>query len=298
MELRHLRYFIAVADELSFSHAAERLGIAQPPLSQQIQALETELGAKLFDRQKRPLQLTQSGTAFLEEARSILKTLEQAVTKTQRIQQGELGCLTVGFTSSMANGILPNILRIFRQSYPEVKLILSEENSVSQIQRLRDRITEITFFYQNRNCNLFEAKDLVVMPLLRESLVVILPTNHPLATQSEISLHSLANEEFIMPDRLVVPGLSQQIYNLCVQHGFVPQVAQEAIFMVTILGLVAGEVGIGILPSSVQNLQRTGVVYRPIREEATASQLNAVWQRNNSSPILLQFIEIVKNLLQ
>ncbi len=296
MELRHLRYFIAVADELSFSHAAEQLGIAQPPLSQQIQALETELGAKLFDRKKRPLQLTPSGTAFLEEARSILKTLAQAVNKTKRIQQGELGCLTVGFTSSMANGILPNILRTFRQSYPEVKLILSEENTASQLQRLRDRTTDIIFFYQD--CGLSEAKDLEVIPLLRESLVVILPTNHLLATQSEISLNSLATEEFIMPDSLAVPGLSQQIYNLCIQHGFVPQVAQEAIFMVTILGLVAGEIGISILPSSVQNLQRTGVVYRSITEEATASQLNAVWQRDNSSPILLQFIEIVKNSLQ
>lgn len=296
MELRHLRYFIAVADELSFSHAAERLGIAQPPLSQQIQALEAQLSVQLFDRKKRPLQLTQAGAAFLEEARSILKTLEQAVTKTQRIQQGELGCLTIGFTSAMANGILPNILQTFRQHYPAVKLILSEENSTSQIQRLRDRVTDIMFFYQDRD--LFEAKDLVVMPLLQETLVAILPQHHVLAAQSKISLTDLQYEKFIMPDHQVVPGLSKQIYQLCNQAGFVPEVAQEAIFMVTILGLVAGEIGIGILPSSVQNLQRKGVVYRSISEQTTTSQLTAIWQRDNSSTILPQFVNIIKTLIK
>ncbi len=296
MELRHLRYFIAVADELSFSHAAERLGIAQPPLSQQIQALEAELNVQLFDRKKRPLQLTQAGIAFLEEARSILKTLEQAVSKTQRIQQGELGHLTIGFTSAMANGILPNILRSFRQNYPAVKLILSEENSVSQIQRLRDRATDLMFLYQD--CDLVAAKDLVIMPLLQESLVAILPQHHLLAAKSEVSVADLKHEQFIMPDRQVVPGLSKQIYDLCTQAGFVPEVAQEAIFMVTILGLVAGEIGISILPASVQNLHRKGVVYRSISEQPTTNQLTAIWQRDNSSTILPQFINVIKTLIK
>ncbi len=147
MELRHLRYFIAVADELSFSRAAERLRIAQPPLSQQIQALETELGVKLFDRKKRPLQLTLAGQAFVEEARTMLAQLEQAVSKTQRIHQGNLGHLTVSFSSSLANGMLPDILRSFRQHYPEIELILREENSAFQLQRLREYKTDAIFVY-------------------------------------------------------------------------------------------------------------------------------------------------------
>jgi DNA-binding transcriptional LysR family regulator len=294
MELRHLRYFIAVADELSFSRAAERLQIAQPPLSQQIQALEAELGVKLFDRKKRPLQLTLAGQAFLEEARMTLANLEQAIRKTQLINQGELGSLTIGFTSSMANDILPSILRTFRQRYPEINLILREANSGSQIQGLRDRQTDIIFVY--RTPALTEANDLEMMLLSQQSLVAVLPHHHPLTTQSTVSLIDLADEEFIMPLRPVVTSVSEQIYALCAQAGFVPKVAQEAIFMVTILGLVAGEMGISILPSSVQNLRREGVTYRPIQEKAIANPLTIAWRQENSSPILQQFIDIARNV--
>lgn len=294
MELRHLRYFISVADELSFSRAAERLRMAQPPLSQQIQALEAELGVTLFDRKKRPLQLTLAGVAFLEEAKSMLTQLEQAVQKTQRIQQGELGYLTVGFTSSIANGILPSILRSFRQQYPEVKLILREENSAFQLQGLRDRQTDIVFVYADPV--LSEAHDLKFMPLSQESLIVVLPQRHRLATQSNIALTDLVQEEFVMPLRQVASGLPEQIRYLCAQAGFVPKVAQEATFMLTILGLVAGEMGISLLPFSVQNLQRKGVVYRPIQEQTTVKQLTAVWRRNDSSTILQQFLNITRTV--
>lgn len=294
MELRHLRYFVAVADELNFSRAAERLQIAQPPLSQQIQALESELGVQLFDRKKRPIHLTEAGQAFLEEARSTLENLKQAIRKTQRIHQGELDHLTVGFTSSMANGVLPSILRTFRQCYPETNLILREANSVSQIQGLRDHQTEVVFAY--RTPALIEAKDLEVTLLSEEALVAVLPQHHPLTIQSTISLIDLADEEFIMPLRPVVSGLSEQIYTLCAQSGFVPKVAQEAIFMVTILGLVAGEMGISILPSSVQNLRREGVTYCPIQEEAIANPLTVVRRQEHSSPILQKFIDIARNV--
>jgi DNA-binding transcriptional LysR family regulator len=294
MELRHLRYFIAVADELSFTRAAERLQIAQPPLSQQIQALEAELGVKLFDRKKRPLQLTSAGEAFAEEARSTMVHLEQAVQKTQRIHQGTLGHLTVSFTSSIANGILPDILRSFRQCYPEVKLILREENSAFQLQGLRDRKTDVMFAYQYHEIP--EASDLEVMPLTQEPLVVVLPKKHPLASRSKISFSDLSDEEFIIPLSQVVTGLPEKFYHLCSQANFVPKVAQEAVFMVTILGLVAAEVGISILPSSAQNLRRKGVIYRPILEQTTTIQLAAVWRQNNSSTILQPFLKVIKTV--
>jgi DNA-binding transcriptional LysR family regulator len=294
MELRHLRYFIAVADELSFSRAAERLQIAQSPLSQQIQALELELGVKLFDRKKRPLQITPAGQAFLEEARSTLASLEQAIHKTRRIHQGELGCLTVGFTSSIANSALPNILRTFRQHYPDVNLVLREESSGSQIQGLRDLRTDIVFVYQTPD--LAEARDLEMVILSQQSLVTVLPQYHPLTIQPTISVIDLADEEFVMPSRSVVSSLSEQIYYLCAQAGFIPKVAQEAIFMVTILGLVAGEIGISILPSSVQTLRREGVIYRPIQEQVRANPLTMVWRQGHSSPILQQFINIAKTV--
>jgi DNA-binding transcriptional LysR family regulator len=295
MELRHLRYFIAVADELNFSRAAERLQMAQPPLSQQIQALEAELGVQLFDRKKRPLQITPAGHAFLAEARTTLATLEQAVHQAQRIHQGEIGYLTIGFTSSIANGVLPNILRIFRQQYPEIKLILREANSAEQVQRLRDRQADIVFVYQNSS--LLEANDLVVMPLSQEALVVALPQRHPLTHRSIVSITDLATEEFIMPLYQVMSGLSDQIYSLCTKAGFVPKVSQEAVYTITILGLVAGEMGISLLPSSVQNLLRTGVTYRPIQEPTMTNQLSAVWRSDDTSTILRQFLDLTSKVL-
>ncbi len=294
MELRHLRYFIAVADTLSFSRAAERLRMAQPPLSQQIQALEAELGVTLFDRKKRPLQLTLAGQAFVEEARSLLAQLEQAVHKTQRIHQGDVGALTVSFSSSIANGVLPDILRSFRQHYPEIKLILREENSAFQLQGLRDHKTDVMFAYQYHD--VAEASDLEVLPLTEEPLMVVLPENHLLSGYSKISLSDLVEEEFVLPLHQVVSGLPEQIYQICSQVGFVPKVAQEAIFMVTILGLVAAEVGISILPASVRNLQRKGVVYRPLQEQTPATRLTAIWRRNHSSTILRQFLDITQAL--
>jgi DNA-binding transcriptional LysR family regulator len=295
MELRHLRYFIAVADELNFSRAAERLGITQPQLSQHIKALESRLDVQLLDRKQRPLQLTVAGQAFLEEARSTLATLEQAVRKIQRIHQGKVGSLSVGFTSSMANDILPDILRTFRQEYPNISLILREASSGFQIQALQDRQIDLAFVYQTPSMR--EIQNLEMSVLSQQTLVAVLPQHHPLTTQSTIALMDLKHEEFIMPLRPIVSGLSEQIYALCDQAGFVPKVAQEAIFMMTILGLVAGEMGISILPSSVQKLQREGVTYRPIQEEAIANPLAIAWRQENSSPILRQFINIAKNFL-
>jgi DNA-binding transcriptional LysR family regulator len=291
-EIHHLRYFIAVADELSFSRAAERLYMASNNLTVQIQNLEKQLGnVKLFDREKRPIQLTQAGAAFLEDARSILATLEQAEYKAQRIGRGDLGYLIVGFNSSMANGFLPDILQIFHQSYPEIKLTLREINSAMQIENLRNRQVDIVFGYQDFKTD--DDNELKVMQLLPESLVVALPERHPLAAKSKVSISDLADQKFIMPLPQHESGLFPQIEKIFRQAHIVPNVVQEALFMVTILGLVAGEIGISILPSSVENLQRKGVVYRPLIEETTAKRLNAIWRCDDSSAILSKFVQIL-----
>ncbi|WP_295617362.1 LysR family transcriptional regulator [Chamaesiphon sp. GL140_3_metabinner_50] len=293
IELYHLRYFIVVAEELNINRAAEKLQMAQPPLSQQIQMLEKRLDVKLFDRKNnRILQLTQAGATFLVEARSMLANLERAAIKTQQIDRGKIGHLTIGFTSAMMNGVLPNILLNFRHKYPEIELILKEENSFFHLQKLRDRTIDTIFTY--RESGLEKERDLAELILCQESLMAILPERHPLASKLTLTISDLKNEEFIMPDRAIVPGLSAQIYKLCLQAEFTPKVAQSAIFMVTILGLVAGGIGISILPSSVRNLHRTGVVYRPIRGEIATSQLTIVWRCHESSKILEQFLEIAQ----
>jgi DNA-binding transcriptional LysR family regulator len=305
IELRDLRYFVAVVEAGSVTSAAEKLHVAQPYLTRKITGLEKRLGAnvELFDRKHRPHQLNQAGRAFLETAQNILATLDRAVDTTQRIRLGELagtlGYLTVGFTSSMANGILPDILRSFRENYPDVSLILSEENSSNQIQRLQDRATDLMFVHQYLGLTeaLTATTDFQALPISQEPLVVVLPTKHPLAAKSAISLADLQAESFIMPDRQAVPGLFKEIEDLCIEAKFMPKIALEAVFMVTILGLVAGKIGVSILPSSVQNLKRKGVVYKKIQAQAVTSQLAAVWRQDNLSPILKNFVLIIEDVI-
>jgi DNA-binding transcriptional LysR family regulator len=304
IELRDLRYFIAVAEAGSVTSAAEKLHVAQPYLTRKITGLEKRLGAnvELFDRKQRPHQLNQAGQAFLETAQEIVAKLDRAVDTTQRIRRGELsgklGYVTVGFTSAMANGILPDILGSFRENYPEVSLVLSEENSSIQIQRLRDRVTDLMFIYQYLGLTeILAAADLQVLQISQEPLVVVLPKKHPLAAKSVISLADLQTESFIMPDRQVVPGLFREIEDLCIEAKFMPKIALEAVFMVTILGLVAGRIGISILPASVQNLKRKGVIYKKIKEQVVTNQLAAVWCRDNSSPILKNFIKAIEQYI-
>jgi len=293
IELRHLRYFIAVAEELNFSRAAERLHIAQPPLSQQIQALEAELGLQLFERKKRPLQLTAAGQVFLAEARLVFPQLEQAITSAQKVNRGEIGRLVVGTNSSVANSVLPDILQIFQPLFPEVRLVLREVSSSEQVHLLRDRQIDIAFErLPNVNCN---DTALNFLPILQEPLVIALPAEHPLAAQTEIPLNALAEESFVLPPPDLVPSYSQ-IISLCQQVGFSPKVVQEATWMVTVLSLVAGGVGVTLLPANAQNLQRSGVVYRPIQGQNLTLQLAVVWRRDDSSVILREFLEVTKNV--
>ncbi|MBD1834701.1 LysR family transcriptional regulator [Cyanobacteria bacterium FACHB-472] len=294
MELRHLRYFIAVAQELNFTRAAERLHIAQPPLSKQIHDLEVELGVQLFDRTKRPLQLTVAGVIFLEEAMSAIAQVENAVKMAQRASRGEIGRLVIGFTSSMANSFLPDILRVYRDRFPKVELVWRELATSHQLQALRDRQLDVGFFHLTSW--MLQAADLCLMTIWHESLIVALPATHPLANQPQISLKALAQEVFILPSRQFSPVLSEQLEHLCQQSDISPVVIQEGTMMLTILGLVAGGVGIALLPANAQNLQRKGVVYKNITESTSTIPMAAVWRRDDASATLREFLEVTKEV--
>ncbi|KAB8331279.1 LysR family transcriptional regulator [Scytonema tolypothrichoides VB-61278] len=304
MEFRHLRYFIAVAEELNFSRAARRLHIEQPPLSQQIRALEEKLGLQLFERKKRPLQLTAAGQVFLEEARLVQSQLQRAIDSAQKASRGEIGRLVVGVNSSIANSVLPNILQAFRSRFPQVRLVLREVTSSQQAQELRDapagsrpkgdRQIDMGFdCLPNLNDN---DPDLNFMPIFQESLIIALPETHPLAALPQIPLAALADEPFVLAPPDLVPSYAQ-IISLCEQVGFSPKVVQEATWMVTLLGLVAGGVGVALLPANAQNLQRTGVVYRTIQGQNLTRQVAVVWRRDNESVILQKFLEVTKDSL-
>jgi len=295
-ELRQMCYFMAVVEaQNNFSRAAERLHIEQPPLSQRIRSLEKVLKVELFDRKRRPLQLTEAGKVFLEEIRLALTHIELAITQAQRASRGEIGRLMIGVNSSIANSLLPDILRTFRDHFPEVKLVLRELTSSQQTQDLRNRLLDVGF---ERLPNPYENEaDLRFMPILQEPLVIALPETHPLAAQAQIPLKALADEPFILPSPELVPSYGE-IMTLCQQVGFSPKVVQEATWMITVLSLVAGGVGVALLRANVQNLQRRGVVYRPIQGQNLTRQIAVVWRRDDSSVVLHEFLKVIQDVTQ
>jgi DNA-binding transcriptional LysR family regulator len=295
-ELRQMCYFMAVVEaENNFSRAAERLDIEQPPLSQRIRALEKALKVELFDRKRRPLQLTEAGKVFLEETQLALTHIERAIARAQRASRGEIGHLAVGIGSSIANSILPDILRTFRDRFPEVELELRELTTERQIQELRDRRLDVGF--ENLPNPYEQDTSLHFLPIVREPLVIALPETHPLAAQTQIPLKALENEPFILPSLETVP-FYKEILNVCEQAGFKPNAVQKvkATWMITVLSLVAAELGVAILPSNVQNLQRKGVVYRAIQDITLTKQIAVVWRQEDSSVVLREFLKVIQEV--
>ena len=293
MELRHLRYFVTLAEELHFGRAAERLHIAQPPLSQQIRQLEGELGFELFYRTKRKVQLTEAGQVFLDEVQQIMRQLQQAIQVGRQTSRGEIGQLVVGFVSSAAYNILPTILRTFRSCVPGVSIELHELTTDQQLEWLREGRMDVGLLRPPVEENRFSCET-----IFQESLMVALPEAHLLASQSNVCLTSLANEPFILFPRILAPGLYDLIISLCQQAGFSPKVAQEAIQMQTIVSLVAADMGVAIVPASLQNLQRIGVVYKTLQEPTPKVAIAIILRKNETSPTVLRLVEIVKQAAQ
>lgn len=289
MELRHLRYFIAVAEELHFGRAAERLHMAQPPLSQQIRSLEEELGVQLLHRTKRRVQLTEAGQVFLVEARRSLTQIEQTILAAQRAGRGEIGSLAMGFISSASYTLLPELLQVFRQRFPDVQLTLYELTTEQQLQKLRNGEIDIGFLYLPSYDD-----SLSIVSVTNEPLIVALPQSHPLTMSPQISLSSLAGEPFILPSRHLAVGFYDRVVNACQQRGFSPRVVQEANTIQTIVSLVAGGIGISLVPASLQNLQRTGVVYKALQRPVPEVEMTVICRKDDPSPVLHAFLNVVR----
>lgn len=288
MELRHLRYFVTLAEELHFGRAAQKLHIAQPPLSQQIRQLEVELGFDLFYRTKRSVELTTAGSVFLQEVQQIFKLLDTAIQSGKKASRGELGKLVIGFVSSAAYNILPLALRSHRECFADVSLELREMTTSEQLQQLQTGTIDVGFLRPP-----ITSEDLDLEIIYQESLIVALPENHRFADRETISLATLAQEQFIFFPRSLAPGLYDLILDLCLQAGFQPNLSQEAAQMQTIVSLVAGKIGVAIVPESLQNLQRTGVVYRMLTEQTPKIAIALTWRKHDKSPTLQRFIDIV-----
>ncbi|HEP7907279.1 TPA: LysR family transcriptional regulator [Pseudomonas aeruginosa] len=291
MELRHLRYFIAVAEELHFGRAAERLGISQPPLSQQIQALEEEIGARLFERTNRRVELTDAGRLFLDESRQVLAQVDKAVLLARRAHLGELGELKIGFTSSAPfTSTIPSSIHAFRKAYPDVHLDLQEMSSRQVLKALLEESLQVGVI---RPLALPDAVHWV--ELFREPLVAVLRADHPLAAGSEdgLAIAALAEGPFVFFPRSYGTGLYDQVIALTRQAGFSPRIAQEASEAMTIIGLVSAGLGVSILPASFRRTRVDGVVYRTLSDPEATTAVWLVRRQNEGSPLALSFIDLV-----
>ena len=288
MELRHLRYFVALAEELHFGRAAEKLHISQPPLSMQIRALENELGVTLLNRTQRRVSLTQAGAALLAEARHILARVEQAVLITKRAGRGEIGELAIGFISVADYNVLPLVLREFRRRFPLVKLTLRESTTDAQIRDLAAGRIDVGFALPPINEPWLES-----VAVLREPLIAALPEKHPLARKpGKLALEKLKDAPFILFPRPNAPGLYDDVVSCCKAAGFSPRVEQEAIQMQTIVSLVSAELGVALIPASLTNLRRTGVTYKSLRGGSPLTEVHLVWRHDDDLPALRVFIDV------
>lgn len=286
MDLRHLRYFVAVAEELHFTKAAERLHIAQPPLSKQIRQLEAEMGVTLLQRTNRHIELTDAGRVFLDKARQILQATSSAITETQRTQRGEIGKLAVGFFEHTSYTFLPPILRAYRQRYPTVEVLLRWFPVVEQVHALERGDVDISFV---RPVAAFD--DIASETLLKERFVLALPSDHHLAHADAVELSECAEERFIIYGQRMAPDFHAMIYRLCGLAGFVPQIALEVGQVYTTLGLVSSGAGIAFVPESVQRVRFENVIYRPLKDKQSDIEVLLAWKQSNRSPLLAAFVE-------
>jgi DNA-binding transcriptional LysR family regulator len=285
MELRQLRYFVAVAEELHFRRAAARLHISQPPLSQQIAALEAELGCLLLARTRRRVELTPAGAAFLRDARAILAELDVAAATARAIDAGQVGVLRVTFVGSALLSIVPETVQRFRRERPGVEVELRERSTVEQLRALTTGIVDVALVRPPIDPDPALHAELV----LRERTIAAIPEGHPLAAMRRVPLRRLAAEPLVLFPRSQAPGFHDLITGRLAATGTSPNIVQYAPEMTTIIGLVATGIGVSPVPASVSHLALPGVTYRPL-SGAPDSELLAVTRAEDPSPLAQAFV--------
>ncbi len=289
MELRHIRYFLAVARESNFTRAALKLGIGQPPLSLQIKALEHEVGAVLFRRVPHGAELTAAGQAFLEMVEGMPAQAEKAIKVAQRAAHGEVGALRAGFTASSAfNNVVPGTIRAFRHAYPEVELHLEESNTTRLLAGLQEGTVDVAFLRPAAS----DLAELRVRKLSEEPLILALPANHAACMEEAVNLADLSGEPFLLFPRSMGPTLYDLLVAACRQAGFEPRVHQVAPQFSSIVNLVAAEIGIALMPASMAQVKTTGITFRPIQENLPSISLFLAQRKGDTSKLVRNFVSV------
>lgn len=284
VELRHLRYFLAVADELHFGRAAERVHVAQPAISQQIRRLEAEIGTELFHRNRREVRLAPAGEALRDYAVRAIDEVNGGVEAARRAARGEIGNLTVGFLETAASTIVPRAVRQFRAARPDVNLTLRELGVGAQIDDLQAGRLDVGIIRPPA-----DSDDLVFERIIDEELIAAVPSGHPLAGRDQITARTVVDQPLVLLSREVVPGLYDQVLAIRQEESGSGAIAQEATSIQAVLGLVSAELGISVMPASVRSLSREGVEFVAIRS-AHRSALLTARRRDDDSPVVEAFL--------
>jgi DNA-binding transcriptional LysR family regulator len=298
MELRHLRYFVAVAEEEHMTRAAEKLGIHQPPLSQQIQMLEQELGVQLFIREARRIQLSPAGKLFLSDARVILANVDQAVQRIQRFDLGEEGNIRLGFTSSSSmHQITPELVRTFREAYPLISVEIEEGAAHDLLHSLEQERIDIAFTRSSIN----PYPGIASLELLKEDLVVAIPMHHPLSKVPNETLHlrDLKNENFIFYQQVGGSGIKENLIEACGRAGFEPKSAQIVYRLIGAIHVVASGLGIAIVPKSMHAIQPESVLYKTFHPDSVITvPLSIAYRENSSKQTVQRFLKLANAFIK
>jgi len=294
MELRHLRYFVAVGEEQHFGRAAQRLRVAQPALSRQIQDLEDEIGFKLFERLPRGVKISVAGKSFLEDARRILKEVNDATMRASRVANGQSGTLRVGFAESASwHGVVPESFRQFRQRQPNAELQLTPLNSLDQVEAIRSGRLDAGFVFNMPKSN----QEFNQVKVAEHNVVLAAPKGHPLFKIKKLRLRDIGDTPFVLFPRRESPVYYDRLMHECFRHGLKsPRIVQEAVNEATILSLVSHGLGVAFVSDAIRWRCPEGVVILSAADLDVPFPLSLVWRKNNISPLLAKFVSDVQQL--
>ncbi|WP_086818912.1 LysR family transcriptional regulator [Allokutzneria sp. NRRL B-24872] len=293
LALHQLHAFVVLAELRHFGRAAQRLGIAQPPLSQQIRRLEERVGFPLFTRAPGRVELTPAGAELLPAARRALDAAEDGLTAARRAGAGEAGRLRIGFAASLALTILPGIVRAYRERFPLVQTEIHEMTTTPQIAALRERAIDVGFIREIAEvAEVVAEPGLACEPLLSEGFVVVLPTGHPLADLRAVPISALAEEELVLLPREAGAGVHDRIVNLFRDNGVEPKIGQRAVEWQTACAFVAAGMGVTVAPECVRRMRLSGVVHRKLDPDTARTVVAVCWRAGEENPLLDQFLTL------